>query len=69
MKTTISRVEGKNHSLFFYGINIIPIIGSILIMSLYSCTDPYMVTSYADNGYASSPAWAQKEHALNFPSS
>ena len=65
MKTTISRVERKNHSIFFYGINIIPIIGSILLVSLYSCTTPYMVSNYPDGGYPSSPNWAQNYDSEN----
>ena len=61
--------KGVLAGLCFRGIKIIPILGSILVISISSCTTPFMVSQYPDGGYATPPDWAQNyndENPVNY---
>ena len=59
MKTRITQAKRAIQRLHFNGIKIIPVLATILIVLLYGCTTPFMVSSYPDGGYTAPPTWAQ----------
>ncbi|MEI7526848.1 MAG: hypothetical protein WCJ95_21045 [Mariniphaga sp.] len=59
MRTLKTRFESSIQRISFRRINSIQVIGAIMIVSLYSCTAPYMVGQYREGGYTAPPSWAQ----------
>ena len=59
MRTIKCQSERVIPKIFPRRFKIIPIFGFILIISISSCTTPFMISQYPDGGYAAPPTWAQ----------
>ena len=69
MKTLKNRIARFIQGISFPALKIISIPVVIVLVSLYSCSTPYMASQNPDGGYMSPPAWAQSydnENPVNY---